>query len=174
MIESGFPIPTRVDDDGDAGIDDADPGCQDADGDGIADGDDCATAVNPNQRDTDGDGLSDACDLVVKIDSVRSASLPATNAGTKFYWSATRAGTFSVRSGRTDWSRETVIDSGAYDPGTDDPALGEQRYSAFTIVPPTALVAAANVLRVCVTAGSAAASATTTITVGTDSTPPSS
>jgi hypothetical protein len=174
-VGAGNACDNRVDDDRDGGIDGADPGCKDDDGDGIADRDDnCPTVSNRSQRDTDGDGLGDACDLVVHVDWVRFASLPATNSGTEFYWSATRAGTFSVRSGGIDCTTGSVIDSGAYDPGTYDPARGGAPYSALAIVPPTVLAVGENVLRVCVAAGSMTASATTRITVGTDATPSSS
>jgi hypothetical protein len=44
----------------------------------------------------------------------------------------------------------------------------------LAIVPPTALAAGENVLRVCMGAGSETASATTKISVGTDATPSSS
>ncbi len=163
-----------VDDDRDGGVDATDAGCQDTDSDGIANPDDnCPTASNRGQRDTDADGLGDACDLVARIDWVRFTSLPPVHNGTEFYWSATRAGTFSVRSGGSDCSTGTILDSGAYDPGPFDPSLGEVPASALAIVPASSLVSGDNALRVCVQAGADSASATTTITVAAlDSTPP--
>jgi hypothetical protein len=46
------------------------PTVGDADGDGIADGDDnCPDTYNPDQSDSDGDGIGDACDPVSGIDT---------------------------------------------------------------------------------------------------------
>ena len=92
-----------LDDDGDGAIDGADASCHDADTDGIADAqDNCPAIPNRGQGNADQDAAGDACDLVASIDWVRFSSLPAINDGTEFYWSATRAGTFSVRSGGSD------------------------------------------------------------------------
>src|SRR3990172_2622210 len=51
------------DNDLDTLIDSADPGCQDADFDGIVDGaDNCPFVYNPGQEDADSDGIGNACD----------------------------------------------------------------------------------------------------------------
>ncbi|MCC6558011.1 MAG: DNRLRE domain-containing protein [Polyangiaceae bacterium] len=43
-------------------------GCDDADGDGVCDGDDnCPEAANPDQADSDGDGIGDACEVYVEV-----------------------------------------------------------------------------------------------------------
>lgn len=146
-----------IDNDADGSVDGADGGCADRDGDTVADADDnCPDVANPAGIDRDNDGIGDACQFRVRVDYLAPDVLGAGADGVEIGWSATGGGTFTVRVDGAGCGGGTVVDSGAYDPGS-----GAQRATAFTIVDASSLSEGPHTLRVCVSgpAGSGQAEA---------------
>jgi Tol biopolymer transport system component len=177
FIDFGVSCADGADNDADGAADGSDAGCTDADGDTVPDyADNCPTISRLSQIDSDGDGLGNPCDLLTRIRSV-DAPYVASGEGAEIGWSATMAGTFSVRVGGADCLSGLEVDAGAYDPGAYDPALGQEPAVAFTFIAASELVLGPNTVRVCAGGGGQSANATTEVTVfqvATDTTPPTS
>lgn len=157
-----------TDEDRDGLTDGADPDCIDGDGDTVPNGrDNCPAVKNSSQLDADANGQGDACQLLVSINGGTAQALGPSHQGTVVYWSASRAGQFTVRLGGANCTTGTQLDSGAYDPGVFDPNAGGTPQTSLVAVPPASLVEGVNTIRICVTAAAESASVQGAILVDT-------